>query len=117
MTRQLVLWVMIGVAGGGALVAGFSALPKLDADAGPLTVYICRKTGDLFVSRTLLKTQHHPETGLATWRRGVYCPQCGEWKSSPPPDRLYGHPELLHCPKCRTPRTFEGEIPDGTMEL
>ena len=117
MSRQFMVWAMVGVAAGGAVAAGLSAFPRNDAQPSPLTVYICRKTGDLFVSREPLTTQNHPETGLATLSPGVYCPQCGEWKPSPPPDRLYGRPEMLHCPKCRSPRTFDGEIPEGTLEL
>lgn len=119
MSRQFILWTILGVLGGGALLAASSFWWKdAHAHAGsPSTVYVCRNSGDLFIGRGPSGPQIHPETGLATLFPGLYCPQCDDWKTSPPPERLYGHPEWLNCPSCQTPRTFDGVIPEGTWEL
>jgi rubredoxin len=120
MPRQFLFWMICGTLGGGVLLAAASLWWKRSAQADsrpPPTVYVCRKTGELFVGKGKPGPQIHPDTGLATLFPGLYCPQCGVWKASPPSERLFRHPELLNCPSCKSPRRFDGDVPEGTPEL
>jgi hypothetical protein len=83
----------------------------------PSIVYVCRETGAVFIGRGEPAPVIHPVTGRATLFPGLYCPQCEKWSPAFPMERLYGNPAMLNCPVCRTPRTFEGDVPDEAEEL
>lgn len=120
MTRNLLVLIGAAVIGSGLVIsaARFSRQSAAQRGAqGIQAVYICRETGELFVGHGESAPQIHPESGRATLWPAVYCPQCEIWSPSPPTERLYGHAELLDCPKCRTTRSFDGVIPEGATEF
>ena len=119
MSRTLLAWIAIGAIAGGTALTAASAWKTSTTrhDERDPVLFVCRETGALFLTRDPAVPQIHPDTGRATLWPGLYCPHCESWKPSPPMDRLYGKPEMLNCPKCRTPRSFDGEIPETAQEL
>jgi hypothetical protein len=87
-----------------------------DADAPP-AVYICRESKEVFYTSLPLTDMLHPGTGRATLAPAVYCPQCAVWQPAPPAERRYGNPQGLLCPKCKSPRSFTGDLPEDAGEL
>jgi hypothetical protein len=83
----------------------------------PAIVYVCRETGAVFLGHGEPAPVIHPVTGRATLFPGLYCPQCEKWSPAFPMERLYGNAAMLNCPVCRSPRTFEGKVPDDAEEL
>lgn len=83
----------------------------------PPAVYICRESKELFFGTIPPNEVVHPITGRATLLPAMYCPQCEVWQPAPPMERRYGQAEGLLCPKCRTPRSFTGDIPELAAEL
>lgn len=119
MSRTLTTGLIAGmiVAGAGLTAASvWKNFATRQDDRAPV-VFVCRDTGILFLTRDPSMPQIHPDTDRATLWPGLYCPNCEQWTPAPPMDRLYGKPEMLNCPTCRTPRSFDGELPDAVREL
>jgi hypothetical protein len=83
----------------------------------PPAVYICRESKEVFFGTISPQDVVHPVTGRATLSPAIYCPQCETWQPAPPTERRYNQAEGLLCPKCRTPRSFAGELPETATEL
>ncbi len=115
MFRSSLIVILIAAAGAGTAMVAWKGTAESNA-AAPV-VYVCRETGDVFLGETQVVPQIHPDTQRGTLFPGLYCPQCQTWKPAPPIDRLHRQPEMLNCPACQTPRSFEGEIPEDAQHL
>lgn len=111
-----------GLIVGGILLLGVLAAAARSKNSAstadlPPTVYICRESKEIFFSSLPLSEALHPETGRATLVAAVYCPECETWQPGPPIERRYGNSESLDCPKCRSLRSFTGDLPAEATEL
>lgn len=110
---------------GSVVFAGLTAVGAILWMTGPArtepsttaAVYVCQKSGEIFVGRGQSAPLLHPDTGKPTLYPGLYCSRCRAWKPAPPMDRLYRQPELLDCPSCRIRRSFAGTIPEHARKL
>ena len=117
MTRTLFLWLAAGAIAATTAWTGMLLWKHPTQEDRPPVVFVCRETGALFLTRDPAVPQVHPDTDRATLWPGLYCPDCERWTAAPPMDKVYGKPDMLHCPKCRTPRVLDGEWPDEIQEL
>lgn len=119
MSRILLGWIVASLFACGVAITAASTWRRTTPSEENLipVLFVCRETGTMFLTRDPAVPQLHPDTGKATLWPGLYCTTCERWTPSPPMDRSYGKPDMLNCPKCRTLRSFEGEIPDDVSEL
>jgi hypothetical protein len=114
MVKSFVICLACGFALG-AIVLIQSSDP--DGESLHRSVFVCRETGELFLAAGMPAPGIHPDTGRATLWPALYCPECETWSASPPIERIYGHVDLLDCPKCRMRRTFDGPPPEEALTL
>jgi len=114
--RDFRVWLAVG----GLILAGRLLYPTLAGDRSaavrdderPMTVYVCRESGETFVLRARQSVEVHPRTGQPTLLPGLYCEACGKWRASPPLDVLQQNPAASQCPVHRVPMQNQGPLPD-----
>lgn len=83
----------------------------------PTTVYVCRKTHDVFVGPAQPTPVRHPSTGETSLMLGFYCQQCQKWLPGPPMEQLQRMRGGFVCPTHKKPMQLDGPVPEDAQRL
>ncbi|MEW4488526.1 hypothetical protein AB1L42_10620 [Thalassoglobus sp. JC818] len=59
----------------------------------------------------------NPQDPGSNLQLAMYCPECARWYPAPPLDQIHRTPGVGKCRKHGTPLSFEGPLPEQSIEF